>query len=104
MLCGAALTLIRMALIIWLLAPADWFTPSTPLPLLKELPPMELVAFIERSAGVVIFCVMLPVADASVDLIISNCVINLVADKLNISKHTVYLYIRQRKQGEDENE
>ncbi len=30
--------------------------------------------------------------------------INLVADKLNISKHTVYLYIRQRKQGEDENE
>ena len=23
--------------------------------------------------------------------------INLVADKLNISKHTVYLYIRQRK-------
>ena len=30
--------------------------------------------------------------------------INLVADKLNISKHTVYLYIRQRKQGEEESE
>lgn len=30
--------------------------------------------------------------------------INLVADKLNISKHTVYLYIRQRKQGEEEHE
>ncbi|MNG16966.1 hypothetical protein D3C84_1009200 [compost metagenome] len=57
-----------MALIIWLLAPADWLTPSAPLPLLNALPVMALVAFIERSAGVVMDWRRLPLAEASVPI------------------------------------
>src|SRR5450830_394652 len=55
MLCGAALMLIRTALIAWLLAPADWLTPIMPLPLLKELPWMAALALIAVLAPVVIF-------------------------------------------------
>ena len=75
MLCGLALMLIRRALAIWLLAPADWFTPSAPLPLLKELPPMVLLALTARLAAVVIFWVTLVVAVALVPMAMARTLV-----------------------------
>ncbi|MNL39015.1 hypothetical protein D3C87_1612680 [compost metagenome] len=67
--------LMRMALAIWLLAPAPWLTPSTPLPLLKEVPPMVAVAFIDGLAEVLIFWLMRVVAAASVPMAIARTLV-----------------------------
>ncbi|MNN67760.1 hypothetical protein D3C81_1834160 [compost metagenome] len=60
--------LTRVTLAIWLLAPAPWFTPRIPLPLLKEVPPMDALASMEREAGVSIFCMTLVLAWDSVPI------------------------------------